>query len=120
MAQDNVSISAHKGTGSFILQRITALLLIPLIIWLLYGLVTHIGGDRAVVYAWLADMRTVLPMGALLLAMFAHMRIGMQEIIDDYIHTPDLRSMLSFLNSFFCVLVGGIAFWSLLSITFTA
>ncbi len=109
-----------KGTQHFIAQRITALLLIPTIIWFLVSMVGHFGSDRAEIYAWLSDRTTAMVMAVFLLALFFHMRLGMQEVIDDYIANPDTRSMLSFLNTFFALVIGGIAFWSILSITLTA
>lgn len=111
---------SSKGTAHFVAQRITAIILVPAIIWLLINLIGHVGSDRAAIYAWLADWKTAVIMAVLILSMFFHMRLGMQEVIDDYIHKSDTRSMLTFLNTLFTLVVGGIAFWSILSITITA
>ena len=48
------------------------------------------------------------------------MRIGLEVIIDDYIHKPDLRGMLHFLNTFVALVAGAIALWSIIAITLIA
>ena len=109
---------AHKGTSTFIIQRATAALLIPLGIWFLIGVVSHLGADYASARAWLAS-----PVNAVLLALFIsvgawHMRIGMDEIIADYIH-GGLRRVLSGLNWLAALaLIAGVL-WSLYNIAFT-
>jgi succinate dehydrogenase / fumarate reductase membrane anchor subunit len=109
---------AHKGTSTFIIQRATAALLIPLGIWFLIGVVSHLGADYASARAWLGS-----PVNAALLALFIsvgawHMRIGMDEIIADYIQ-GGLRRVLSILNWLAALaLIAGVL-WSLYNIAFT-
>lgn len=101
---------AHKGTGSFIIQRATAALLIPLGLWFMIGVVSHLGADHEAARAWLAQ-----PVNGGLLAAFIaigawHMRIGMAEIIADYIHSG-LKSVLYLLNWLACLaVIAGAAF----------
>ncbi len=108
---------AHKGTSTFIIQRASAALLIPLAIWFLVGVVSHLGADYAAARTWLAS-----PLNAALLALFIaigawHMRIGMNEIITDYIH-GGLRRILSILNWLAALsLIAGVL-WSIYNISF--
>lgn len=101
---------AHKGTGTFIIQRATAALLIPLGIWFLVGVVSHLGADYDAARAWLAQ-----PLNGVLLGLFIavgawHMRIGMAEIIADYIYSG-LRTVLDILNWLVCLaLIAGAAY----------
>ncbi len=101
---------AHKGTSSFIMQRFTAALLIPLGLWFLVGVVSHLGADYDAARAWLAK-----PLNGILMALFIaigawHMRIGMAEIIADYIHSG-LKGVLDILNWLVCLaLIAGAAF----------
>lgn len=103
-------MAQHKGTGTFIMQRATAALLIPLAIWFLVGMVSHLGGDYEAARAWLAK-----PVNGGLFAAFVaigawHMRIGMAEIIADYI-SSGLRAVLNFLNWLVCLaLIAGAVF----------
>ena len=78
---------SHEGTGHFWLQRVSALALVPLSIWFLVKLVTILAtADRAHVAQWFHDPVTALFMAVFMGAMFLHARIGMQEIVEDYVH----------------------------------
>jgi succinate dehydrogenase / fumarate reductase, membrane anchor subunit len=79
--------SSHSGTHHFWLQRLSALALIPLSIWFIVALMTElIGADRAGVAAWLQGPVTALLLASLVVALFVHARLGMQTIIEDYVH----------------------------------
>lgn len=110
-------MAAHKGTSTFIIQRATAAVLIPLAIWFLISVVSHLGANYMVARDWAAQ-----PLNAGLLALFItigalHMRIGMHEIIADYIH-GGLKSVLSILNWIVALgLIAG-ALWSLYTLSF--
>ncbi|MEO1137365.1 MAG: succinate dehydrogenase, hydrophobic membrane anchor protein [Pseudomonadota bacterium] len=108
---------AHKGTSTFIIQRATAALMIPLGAWFLIGVVSHLGADYAAARSWLAQ-----PLNSILIALFVtigalHMRIGMAEIIADYIHSG-LNGVLSFLNWLVAISVIAGTLWALYNISF--
>jgi succinate dehydrogenase / fumarate reductase membrane anchor subunit len=106
--------SAHSGTHHFWVQRLSALALIPLSMWFVVALITKlIGGERALLAQWLNGPITALLMAALVVALFLHARLGLQTIIEDYIHsgTKKLVALLA-LNVF----VYGLAGASLLAI----
>ena len=88
---------SKKGTSTFVIQRFTAALLLPLAVWLLINIVAHIGADYAVARAWLGNTWNGVLLGAFLIIGAWHMRIGMAEIIADYIH-GGLKSALYALN----------------------
>ncbi|HBK91300.1 MAG TPA: succinate dehydrogenase, hydrophobic membrane anchor protein, partial [Parvularcula sp.] len=75
----------HKGTATFIAQRTSAVILLPLAVWFLAGAVAHAGATYNEMRTWLATPLNAVLMGAFLLAGAFHMRIGLDEIIDDYI-----------------------------------
>jgi len=96
--------SAKHGVGHFIAQRVSAIALAPLGLWALYsGLsLSHAGFDGALV--WLhAPFNAVLSI-LLAVAVTVHMRIGMMEVIEDYIHRASTKGALLILNYFVCVL----------------
>ena len=108
--------SAKHGVGHFITQRVSAVALVPLGLWALYsGLtISRLGFDGAL--AWLhSPLNAIL---AILLAVAAtvHMRIGMQEIVEDYIHKSSTKRVLLILNYFVCVLAVATAVFSILKI----
>ena len=98
--------AAKDGTQHWWLQRLTAIAIIPLIIWLLISLVSLAGGERDAVVAWLAS-----PLAALLLILFAiaafwHMKLGLQIVIEDYVHSEGVKIAALVLNNFFCIAIG--------------
>ena len=70
--------SAHRGTEAFWRQRMTAVANIPLAIFLILSIVTHIGADYATVRAYLAQPLVALAMFALVISASIHMRIGLK------------------------------------------
>lgn len=110
-------MAQHKGTGTFIMQRATAALLIPLAIWFMIGVVSHLGAGHEAARAWLAS-----PVNGGLLALFIvigawHMRIGMAEIIADYIQSG-IRSVLNLINWLVCLAVIAAAVWAVYTVSF--
>jgi succinate dehydrogenase / fumarate reductase membrane anchor subunit len=73
-------------------QRATALALVPLSLWLLVALVRVPLADHAAVCAWVGAGWHPVLLGLTLLAMAWHSRLGVQEIIEDYLHAPALKS----------------------------
>lgn len=86
--------SAKSGTQHWWLQRLTAVALIPLSIWFLAALVAHTGADGATASAWLAQPWIALPTIVLLIVLFQHTRLGLQVVIEDYIHSVRLKFAL--------------------------
>jgi succinate dehydrogenase / fumarate reductase, membrane anchor subunit len=79
--------SAHEGTHHFWIQRMSALALIPLSVWFVISLVSRlIGADREAVANWLHSPIIALLMAIFVLSLFLHARLGVQTIIEDYVH----------------------------------
>jgi succinate dehydrogenase / fumarate reductase membrane anchor subunit len=78
--------ASHSGTGHFWRQRITAVALVPLGLWFTFAILGLIGTNEVAVLSFLAH-----PWNALLMAAFAsillyHMSLGLQVVVDDYVH----------------------------------
>ncbi len=88
--------SAKSGTGHWMVQRITAIALVPLGIWFVIGLIAHIGAPYAEMRAWIASPVSAVLMVALLIMMFHHAQLGLQVVIEDYIHAhfPKVAALL--------------------------
>jgi succinate dehydrogenase / fumarate reductase membrane anchor subunit len=108
---------ASKGTSTFIMQRGTAVVMLPLFVWFLIGLIGQLGNSQAQMQSWLSQPVNGLLMAALVIIGAFHMRIGLTEIIDDYIHSG-LRPVLSGLNTLVAVIIAGTAAISALSLVF--
>ncbi len=98
--------SAHAGTGHFWLQRLTAIANIPLTIYFVFLIATLSGRSHASVSAALGEPVTALLLLAAILSIVVHMRVGMQVIIEDYVHDEGWKITLVVLNTFFTVGVG--------------
>jgi succinate dehydrogenase / fumarate reductase membrane anchor subunit len=74
----------HKGTSTFIAQRASAVLLIPLTLWFLFAAGARIGEPYAVWRAFFGEPLNAFFAALLLVVAGFHMRLGMNEIVDDY------------------------------------
>ena len=97
--------AAHHGTETFWRQRLTAVANVPLVILLFLAIVTHIGASYAEVHAFIARPVVALALVALILSAAIHMRIGLKEIIEDYVHGGG-KVVAILLATFFAVGVG--------------
>ena len=108
--------SAKHGVGHWIVQRVSAVALAPLGLWALYsGLsLSRLGFDGA--QAWMHSPLNAILSILLTAAAVAHMRIGMTEVVEDYIHRPSTKRALLILNLFVCVLAAVTAVFCILKI----
>jgi len=97
---------ARSGTGHFWLQRLTAIANVPLVIYFVFLIATLAGRSHATVTATLGEPIVALLLLAAILSITLHMRVGMQVIIEDYIHDEGMKITLVVLNTFFTVGVG--------------
>lgn len=79
--------SVKKGVGHWWAQRATAIALVPLTLWLVVSLVAQSGGNYTSFVAWLRMPTSMVGMGLLLVALFYHMALGLQVIVEDYVHS---------------------------------
>ena len=95
--------SAKDGTEHFIKQRVSALALIVLVPWFVISAVLSVRGGYANAIEWMSQ--PVNAIGLLLLsgAAFFHMRLGLQVVIEDYIHQAGMKQALLILNSFVAI-----------------
>jgi succinate dehydrogenase / fumarate reductase membrane anchor subunit len=79
--------SAKDGAKRWWAERVSAVALLPLTLWFLGSVIAHVGSDYATVIGWLKTPLGSLPMILLLLALFHHTALGLQVVIEDYIHS---------------------------------
>ena len=96
--------SAKGGTRHFIVQRVTAIALIFLTVYVIGLVISLIGGDYAGVRAAVAHPVNAVLLVAFLIATFWHSQLGMQVIIEDYVHTQWVAMALQLLVIFVCAL----------------
>ena len=110
--------SAREGTSHFVRQRLTALANVPLIIAFVLILLTVQGAGYQGTIDALSSPFVALIMLAVVLSAVIHMRLGMQVIIEDYIHMEGLKMLLLAANTIFAAAIGLMSVYALLKIAF--
>jgi succinate dehydrogenase / fumarate reductase, membrane anchor subunit len=110
--------SAKFGTEDYWLQRLTAAALVPLGLFLVLFLVTHVGGGAAGVRAALANPLVAILLAATIIAGALHMRIGMQVIIEDYTPSDAYKVALALFNTLFTALIVLASIWAVAKLSF--
>jgi succinate dehydrogenase / fumarate reductase membrane anchor subunit len=109
--------SARSGTGHFWHQRLTALANVPLTVGFIVLLVSLLGRNHAYVVQILRSPLVAIGMLLFIGSMTYHMKIGMQVIIEDYVHDERFKFVLLIANIFFAILVAAAAVYALLKLT---
>jgi succinate dehydrogenase / fumarate reductase membrane anchor subunit len=112
--------SAKEGTEHFWKQRLTAVSNLILVCIAMVLLAKLIGADYATVKRALAKPQNAILLLLLVLSGIIHMRLGMQSIIEDYVHSEGRRVMALMLNSFFSLVVGLTCVFAVLKLSFGA
>jgi len=110
--------AARSGTGHFWRQRLTAVANIPLTIAAVIIVITLLGRNQATAAQVLGS-----PLVAIIVLLFiasttAHMKIGMQVIIEDYVHDETAKLVLIMANAFFCIGVALVSAYGILKLSF--
>jgi succinate dehydrogenase / fumarate reductase membrane anchor subunit len=102
--------SAKEGVQHWWVQRLTAVALVPLTLWFAAALIAHVGADRGAVLTWLSSPVPAIAMLLLLIAGLYHMALGVQVVIEDYIHTEWVKLAALVLDRFaaFVLAIAGI------------
>lgn len=108
--------SARTGTRDFLVQRLTAAANVPLVLFLVASLVALTGADYATVRGYLSNSWVAIPMLLLVVCGTWHMRIGMQVILEDYIHKDGPKLVSLALNNFFSAVVAVAGIYAVLKI----
>jgi succinate dehydrogenase / fumarate reductase membrane anchor subunit len=110
--------SAKDGTGHFWRIRLSSIALIPLSFFLLGWILSLDGAGYDEVRAALAEPLIALAASLFILISLDHMQLGMQIIIEDYVHGEGTKVALIMLNIFFAVAVGAASVFAILKIAF--
>ncbi|MEO1249634.1 MAG: succinate dehydrogenase, hydrophobic membrane anchor protein, partial [Pseudomonadota bacterium] len=83
--------SAKEGVHHWWAQRVTAIALVPLVVWFVVSLISVAGAGHAEVVAWIGNPFVAVLLICLIIAVFHHAQLGMQVIYEDYIHDGWLK-----------------------------
>ncbi|PPQ34198.1 succinate dehydrogenase, hydrophobic membrane anchor protein [Rhodopila globiformis] len=110
--------SAKAGSAHWRAQRTTGLALLPLSLWFIYSVIHLAGAPRAAVMHWMSAPVPMVLMLALIIATFHHLQMGLQTVIEDYVHHEPAKMVALLLARGGPWLLGLICFVSVLKIGF--
>ena len=111
--------SAKDGTHHFWHQRLTSLLLVPLVLWLGFSLAA-MPVDHATLVDWVGQPLVTIALVLLIGTTFYHAQLGLQVVIEDYVASHSRRTIALLLSSFLCLLFGLVGVVAVLKIAFGA
>ena len=110
--------TARSGTEHFWRQRLTAVANVPLVIAFIFIVIALLGRNHAFVVQFLGSPLVAVVMLLFIFSVTTHMRIGMQVIIEDYVHDEPVRLALIMLNTFFTLAVALASAYGILKLSF--
>jgi succinate dehydrogenase / fumarate reductase membrane anchor subunit len=112
--------SAKEGVGHWWGQRLSALALVPLVFWFVLSLVALAGAPHAAVVAWIKGPITAVLLVAMIAAVFYHMALGVQVVVEDYVHTEWRKLAVIIAVKFAALLAALIGIFAVLRIALAA
>jgi succinate dehydrogenase / fumarate reductase membrane anchor subunit len=106
--------AAHAASRHWIAQRFTAIALVPLTIWFLVSLLLLPDMAYATVHAWVARPLPAALLCLLVVFLFWHSRLGVEEVVADYMRPPRLHAATLLLSTLLHVLAGAAALLAVL------
>jgi len=79
--------SARNGVGQWWSARVSAVALVPLTLWFTASMIAHVDSDYATFTAWMRSPFVATVMILLVIALFYHTALGIQVVIEDYVHS---------------------------------
>jgi succinate dehydrogenase / fumarate reductase, membrane anchor subunit len=108
--------SAKDGTAHWLAQRITAVALIPLTLWLMFSLTTLPALDYDTVRVWLSVPITGFLAVLLVAVSTYHSYLGTTVIVEDYVHSNGMKVLTLTTLKFLYVLCGGVGVFAILRV----
>jgi len=111
--------SAKDGTGHWWAQRLTALALIPLVLWFCISVIVMTGADYPAVAAWIASPLVAGLLLLLIASTFYHGALGLQVVIEDYVHHEMTKLAMLLAVKALAILLALTGILSVLTLLFT-
>lgn len=112
--------SAHAGVHHWMMQRVTAIALIPLTVWFIYSVLELRSASYADFTAWISSPINAVVMILFIIASFYHAVLGAQVIVEDYIQCKCLKMIKLIGQKLFFIALAIATIFSILKIAFTA
>ena len=97
---------AKSGVHHWYAERVTAVALVPLTLWFIFSMLRLAGAPQETVAHWAAQPWNTVLLLALIVMTFHHMQLGIQVVLEDYVHTKWLMNVLILANKAAAALLG--------------
>ena len=108
--------SGKAATRGFRVQRITAAVNVVVLLFLVWFVASLGGADRDLMVAAIRNPVVAILLAAMTISVPIHMRIGMREIIEDYVHEPRVNRLCLMLNSYVAIVIAAVGLLSIIKI----
>jgi succinate dehydrogenase / fumarate reductase, membrane anchor subunit len=109
--------SSHSGTSDFWRQRLTAVAMTVLIVPVIVVVLMLIGSNQAGAKQIFSSLPIAIIMLLFIVASAWHMKIGMQVVIEDYVHNEKIKLASVIANNFFCIAVALASIYAILKMS---
>ena len=109
--------SSHSGTSDFWRQRLTAVAMTVLIVPVIVVVLMLVGGNQAGAKQTFSSLPIAIIMLLFIVASAWHMKIGMQVVIEDYVHNEKIKLASVMANNFFCIAVALASIYAILKMS---
>ena len=111
--------SAKSGAHHWIIQRFTAVGNLLLVLWLVFSVLQMPGLDYDSVVGWLKQPLVAVPMALMLVSIFWHLKLGLQVLIEDYVHDDGLKFFCIMALNFYALGGAALGIFAIAKIAFT-
>lgn len=112
--------AAKSGVHHWWAERVTAIALVPLTLWFVFAVLHLVGAPQAGVHAFVANPINTVLLLALVAMTFHHMQLGLQVVIEDYIHRQPTQRAAVLVNKGIALVLGLLCAVSILRMAFVA
>jgi succinate dehydrogenase / fumarate reductase membrane anchor subunit len=109
--------ASHTGTGDFWRQRVTAVAMVLLIVPVIVVVMLLLGRNQAGAAQILGSVPIAIILLLFIIASTVHMKIGMQVVIEDYVHNEKVKLASIMANNFFCIAVALASIYAILKLS---
>ena len=110
--------SAKEGVHHLLMQLLTGLALVPLVLWFVISVAGIAGMDHATATAWISSPAVAITLVLLITATFYHAQLGVQVVVEDYVHNEGVRLATLIAVKFAAIVLGVAAVFAVLKIAF--